>query len=258
MSDKWDFYFCRVNDVLSSLFVDLGARNTAPDPDRPHLLWVWVPFRQPREDGLSSSEEAPTLDMIEDELVGKVSDEAAAVFVGRITGAGRREFYFYAPGPGAYESAVEAVSASYPAYEMDFGDQPDPDWSLFLDVLYPGPRDIQRMRNREVVQALEAEGDSLDVARPVTHWIYFREPAERAVAAERLIRTGFQTEQTEAGQGSSDGKPGLRIERMDRVDSVSIDTTVLQILDALEGLDAEYDGWECPVIKQSPNASGLL
>lgn len=247
MSDQWDFYFCRVNDVVSSLFVDLGARESAPDPERTHLLWIWIPFRVPRDDGLSTSEEAPTLSAIEDDLVATLGRELGAVFVGRITGAGRRELYFYAPAPEGFESAVSEVSAKYPAYEFDFGDQPDPTWSQYLNVLYPGARDLQRMRNRRVVEALEAEGDSLQAERPVTHWIYFQDPAQRAVAVERLVPEGFQVEQVNA-EDTADQVLGLRIVRLDRVDSSSIDTTVLQIIDLMDGLDAEYDGWECPVV----------
>ena len=41
MSDNWDFYFANVNEMPASLFVDLGIRNSAPDPERPWLLWVW-------------------------------------------------------------------------------------------------------------------------------------------------------------------------------------------------------------------------
>ena len=41
MSDQWDFYFARVNDAESSLFVDLGIRKDVPVASRPWLLWVW-------------------------------------------------------------------------------------------------------------------------------------------------------------------------------------------------------------------------
>ena len=30
MSNDWDFYFARVNDAVSSIFVDLGVRADAP------------------------------------------------------------------------------------------------------------------------------------------------------------------------------------------------------------------------------------
>src|SRR5262245_35159471 len=103
MSDSWDFYFANVNDVIASLFVDLGIRDSVPDSDRPWLLWTWVYFRQPRDDGLSSSEEAPVLNEIEDALTKKVQETTEAELVGRITTAGRREFYFYGPQAGRFE-----------------------------------------------------------------------------------------------------------------------------------------------------------
>ena len=42
MSDDWDFYFARVNDAVSSIFVDLGIRADVPLEKRPWLLWVFV------------------------------------------------------------------------------------------------------------------------------------------------------------------------------------------------------------------------
>ena len=42
LSDEWDFYFARVNDAVSSIFVDLGIRDDVPIETRPWLLWVWV------------------------------------------------------------------------------------------------------------------------------------------------------------------------------------------------------------------------
>ncbi len=72
MSDAWDFYFANLNDVIASLFVDLGIRDSVPDTDRPWLLWTWVYLRDPRDDGLSSSEEAPILNAIEDALTKQV------------------------------------------------------------------------------------------------------------------------------------------------------------------------------------------
>lgn len=258
MSDDWDFYFCRVNDVLSSLFVDLGLHEAAPDPERTHLLWIWIPFRSPRDDGLSSAEEAPTLGTIESELVDVLGRELNAVFVGRITGGGRRELYFYATAPEGFRRAVTEVCVGHPGYDFDFGDQPDPDWSQYFDVLYPSPRDIQRMKNRRVIEALEAEGDPLEEARPVAHWIYFDGSAQSAVAADRLAAAGFQTDEIRADPDGGQRRSGLRIERVDRVDSTSIDTVVLEILDLVDGLGATYDGWECPVMKPARATPGFL
>ena len=48
MSDQWDFYFARINDAVSSIFVDLGLRADVPVEKRPWLLWVWLELRAPQ------------------------------------------------------------------------------------------------------------------------------------------------------------------------------------------------------------------
>src|SRR5258708_4765095 len=117
MSDKWDFYFAKVNGEVASLFVDLGIRDKSPDPGRPHLIWSWIYMNQPREDGLSSSDEAQALWTIEEDMTASL--QGMATFVGRITTAGRREFYFYADDSKRCEIAISAAMAKHPAYRFD-------------------------------------------------------------------------------------------------------------------------------------------
>src|SRR5579872_1803610 len=83
-------------------------RTDAHPSQEPWLLWTWVYMRSPRDDGLSSDEEAPTLYKIEDALAGLLGNSGAKL-VGRITGGGRREFYFYSPRSEDMDSAVEKV-----------------------------------------------------------------------------------------------------------------------------------------------------
>jgi hypothetical protein len=100
LSDDWDFYFARVHDAVSSIFVDLGIRADVPMEKRPWLLWVWVTLQAPKPDGLATNEEARTLHEIGEALNSMVSAVCGAQLVARITGAGRREFYFYGAEPG--------------------------------------------------------------------------------------------------------------------------------------------------------------
>jgi hypothetical protein len=55
LSDEWDFYFARVNDAVSSIFVDLGIRAEVPVETRPWLQWVWVQLQAAKADGLANS-----------------------------------------------------------------------------------------------------------------------------------------------------------------------------------------------------------
>jgi uncharacterized protein (TIGR01619 family) len=250
MSDEWDFYFAKLNDALASLFVDLGIRESVPDPDRPWLLWTWVSFRQPREDGLSSAEEAPILYEIEDALTKAVNQNTRAVFVGRITAAGRRQFYFYGAVPGGFEAAVATAVNSFPGYEFCTGAKQDPEWSQYQNVLYPSPEERQRIKNRHVIEVLEKEGDSLKKARPVDHWAYFKSPQDRDGFIAEAASAGFKAiDQSELQDARAEYPYQVRLQRIDRVDWDSINETTLHLFRLARDLNGEYDGWETSVEK---------
>ena len=165
MSDDWNFYFCNVNDVAASVFLDLGIRNAVPDKGKPNLLWVWVYLKWPREDGLSASSAFDSLTAIEEKLTEVMVDRFDAALCGRITTNGRREFYYYAPRSGRLESAVEDAMSQWRDYEFDCGSKADPEWRQYLDVLYPSDEDRQRIENRKVLEVLEQKNDTLKTPR---------------------------------------------------------------------------------------------
>src|ERR1700741_3258676 len=154
MSDEWDFYFARVNDAVSSIFVDLGIRPAVPLEKRPWLLWVWVEMRSPRPDGLSSNEEARKLHEIGEALDSLVSPSCGGQLVGRITGANRREFYFYASEPGELDAAAANAMKAFEGYKYETGSKFQPEWEQYVDLLYPSDSNLQRMFNRRVLESL--------------------------------------------------------------------------------------------------------
>lgn len=250
MSDAWDFYFANVNGVIASLFVDLGIRDSVPNADRPWLLWTWVYFRKPRPDGLSSSEEAPILNDIEDSLTKAGKETAEAELVGRITTAGRREFYFYGPRPDEFETAVAIALKSFSDYEFDTGAKEDPEWSQYLNVLYPSPEEHQRIKNRHVIDVLEKHGDSLKKPRPVSHWAYFKSAQDRNTFIAKAVGAGFKViNQSQSDDLEADHPFGVTLERMDRVDWDSINEVTLELFRSAEQVNGDYDGWETRIEK---------
>lgn len=251
MSDTWDFYFANVNDAAASLFVDLGIRDSVPIAERPWLLWMWVYFRTVREDGLSSSDEAPILYDIEDALTREVKDSVNGELVGRITTAGRREFYFYGPRPSGFEEAVSRALKRFPDYKFDTGTQEDPEWSQYLNVLYPSPADHERIKNRHVIESLEKHGDSLKKPRPISHWVYFSSPQDRESFSAQAVSAGFKITDQSGSDDSEAGHPfGLTLERTDRVDWNSINEVTLELLRMAQEINGAYDGWETSVEKE--------
>src|SRR5579859_6653162 len=165
MPEDWDFYFCRVNDALASIALDLSLRKVVPDLSKPDLLWIWVYFKSPRPDGLSDSSEFDALIKIEEKLTETLESKFNAILSGRITTDGRREFYFYGSHSDAFDSAVVDALALFPSYEFDSGFQKDPEWKQYLEVLYPSDENLQRIKNRTVLDVLERKGDTLEAPR---------------------------------------------------------------------------------------------
>lgn len=245
MSDEWDSYFSRVNDELASLFLDMGIRSEVPVADKSWLLWAWVYMKQPREDGLTSNEESETMWAIEDAISAAVS-HAGTVLVGTITTQGRREFYYYGSSDAGWAEAVAGCVARFEGYQHDLGAQQDSEWTQYLNVLYPGARSMDQIKNRKVIDVLKREGDLLTTARPVQHWAYFKAEADRARFEAAVLSRGFSVVGL-SEKGEADGERYcIQFQRVDAVDWESINSVTWELVE-LAGND-QYDGWETQVV----------
>jgi uncharacterized protein (TIGR01619 family) len=247
MSDRWNSYICKVNDKLASIFVDLGIRQTVPDEGRPWLLWVWVYFRQSRPDGLSSSQEFETLACLEDKLVTALEQKCHAVLSGRITTNGRREFYFYGAQPEDFDDAVRYSMGAFHGYKFEFDKQQDPDWTQYLNVLYPSEEQLEQIKNRELMDVLKLKGDKLESARDVRHWAYFKNQTDRETFRAAVQVLGYRI-LSEKENPESDSRFGICVERMQDMAPDAVDTAVIELFRASKSAHGEYDGWECQLI----------
>lgn len=250
MDQDWDFYMLRVDDQPASIFVDLALRKVAPLTDRPLMAHVSVAMRAPRPDGLSSQEEYDALGALETSLETLLTSEIGAIYAGRCTTAGNRDFYFYIAGPDAFAAAVARALAGHPHYQYATGHRDDPTWSAYFNFLYPGARDLQRIHNRRVVSVLEHHGDDISVSRWIDHRAYL--PDQGAVDALRayLVEHHF----TIAAEPEADTESiGLDFKRVDR--PAAIDTIVLPLFDLITKIGGNYDGWGCEVEDGTPSSA---
>jgi uncharacterized protein (TIGR01619 family) len=248
MADNWKPYLCRVNGSVASIMVDLALRHEAPLASKPWLLWVWAYFKMPRPDGLSDGQEAPILYEIEDALTHRALETCKALLCGRITTSGRREFYLYGQTPNRFQEAVESAMKTFEGYKYDFGTREDPAWSHYLDVLYPGPEDLQRIKNEEVLEVLAEKGDALTLAREVQHWIYFRSEYSRANFQDAATAAGFAVVSVSRSEGAFPF--GIVLSKQQPVEQDRIDDTTIELLHLADRFGGDYDGWETQVITQ--------
>ena len=246
-SENWKSYFARVNGKLASIALDLGLHERAPMSSKPQLLWVWVYLRAPRPDGLSDKSEFEELSAIEDELTKRVGAACGAIEVGRITSDGRREFYFYAVGDKAFRAAVSEVIDQFKQYKFDLGSHNDAVWYQYFEVLFPSEEDLEKIKNRGVLDVLRGQGDTLSPVRDVHHWIYFRSRENRERFAAKARELGYTVE----GESEHPHGPhpfGLHVTRDQSVTTDEIDKAVLELFRLAKQVDGEYDGWEAQLI----------
>jgi hypothetical protein len=245
VSDDWDFYFARVDGAVSSLFVDLGIRSEVPLEKRPWLLWVFLDLQAPSSEGLSTQEEAARLSEIGEALDAAVSASCGAQLVGRITGAGRRDFYFYAEEPGELETVVAHVMQRFSPYTFETGSAFQPDWDQYLNLLYPSGSNLQRMFNRRVLETLAASGDVHETPRPVNHWLQFPSEESRAACRDTLLEIEFRLEDEFQSEDAAALPFTLVMSREDSVDSHTINGITLELARFAEEHGGRYDGWDC-------------
>jgi len=244
----WQFYFNIVGQKPASIAVDLGLAAVAPVAAKPYLAWVAIQMKNPRPDGLSALEETVALQEIEDALDTELQLNHKATYAGRLTSDARRTIYFYLGLGKAYEQTVARVMGDYSTYKYTTGLQEDKDWSRYFTFLYPEPEQLQRIKNRKVVDELEKHGDDLNQARAVDHWIYFRTEADRQAFLARVAPENFEVVTSDYEEELEDYPFRLQLRRSDKVDQVHIDKVVLMLWRLARQHNGDYDGWETAAV----------
>jgi regulator of RNase E activity RraB len=254
MTEHWVSYFCNVNGKLASIFLDIDLRNIAPDSGRPWLLWLWIYFKRPRPDGLSSSEEFPTLCLIEDKVNNAIGQNCQALRAGRITTDGRREFYYYGPNSSRFGPTIADLMKSFPGYEFDHGSRHDPAWDQYLNVLFPSDDDLQKILNREVLDVMENQGDQPEIPREVLHWAYFPTEVNRS-DFEAAVQTKEYRIGSKSHHPEGENPYGVCFGKAQKCTSDAIDKGVLELRKLVERFQGEYDGWEAQVMPDAEEPS---
>lgn len=238
MTEDWDFYMCEIEGQVASIFLDLSLIET--EHTQPQLISVNVTMQTPREDGLSSKDEAESLYTLEDILVSSF-ETIGCKYVGRLTFQGHRIFYAYGPQDAALDTISAALLAS--THETEVSKEEDAQWAYYHEWLYPSSEEMQDIQNRRVVMKLSEYGDQLDTPRQVDHTVLFEDESHAQSFAAALEPMGFssQTDQTEDGLA-------VQFHRDDPVEIHHINALVRTLHQLALDHQGFYDGWGCPIV----------
>lgn len=251
MSDEWDFYFCHVDDKPASIYVDLGLYGDAPLSGLPHRAYLSVILRQPRPDGLSSQDEFDALKALEDTIDARLVSPDT-VYVGRNTSDGRRDFWFYLADAVSWERKTAEFMSAFKDYAYETGTESDPEWSAYLDFLYPNEQGWDFITNRRVCERLEEDGDPLTQARDIEHWAYFPDPVAREAFIARAKAMRFEVrELLEPDADEERTEHGVCLSRCDVPSYRDIHDITVPLLRAANEAGGRYDGWETQCLPAS-------
>ncbi len=247
--EDWAVYFSPIHEgKIGSILVDLGFNNVAPIKSQPNLITVKMFMNNPAEDGLSSAEENPLLNQIEDYYIELIVKKYRATYPGRLKYDGQIFSYFYSERTDEIENIIEKIRVQYSNYRFEYNVIEEKDWNAYFEVLYPSPMEMQSIQNALVIENLEKHGDKLEKERQVDHWIYFNSISDRENFIEAIKEDGFEIENK--NKISDEENPfQLHISRTDKVDYQSVDDYVLYLWEKAQEFNGDYDGWETFVIK---------
>jgi hypothetical protein len=208
------------------------------------MAYLRVLMRRPRADGLSSQGEFDDLIALEDRVTGKIIQGGAAIFVGRNTSGGNRDFFFYVADPAKFEDDARAAMREFPAYKYESGTREDPEWQTYFEFLHPSQTELQRILNRRVLGQLQQQGDNANNPRKIDHLALLPNAEAQSAFAGYVRAEGFDTASV-LGEPNSDGQFAVAFSRIDQ--PALIDEIVEPLFLKATELGGVYDGWGCPV-----------
>jgi hypothetical protein len=241
-TDDWDFYFCRVDDSPASIYLDLGRTQSAPLKGKDHLGYLRLYMLKPRPDGLSSDTEFKTLTEIEDYVEKRLRKDCGAVFVGRNTSSGCRDFYFYVANLSKFIASAKKSMQNYPDYTFEADGREDPEWSAYFNFLYPNPYQKQCILNRRVCEGLEEAGDDLSLERSLDHRVYFEDAEQKSAFEAKVVELGFVLR-----EHHDDDFP-MACDFSKSARPTDADEVLADLLPVVKEFGGDYDGWGCEAV----------
>lgn len=249
--EDWQLYPSQLKDEFALFAVDLGAADVAPIPGISQMNWLRVGFTTTREDGMPDENEAAQLAEVEDWWTERMQDDGG-VHLGRMTCAGRREFFAYTKNDMGDDLVAEARRLFGERYDFEGNTRPDPAWEVYSGFLYPDELALRRIANFKVVTQLRHSGDLAHIVRPVDHHINFADETTRSAYTDELVEAGFEVVSTAFDEDDNDLPYALHVRSNHGTDLATVDSVVLPLWLRAREIGGSYDGWGSPVMAEEP------
>ena len=145
---NWDAYVVHINHKPISVVVDLDFGTSPEAKENQNVIIVRLNINNVQADGMPVRNEIKTLDSIENGLVNNLKTALNALYTGRYTQDGKRDFYFYSNDTSLYEQHIKDVLQNFPSYTWTVSASRDAELGNYLNVLYPTQKEMEHIQNR--------------------------------------------------------------------------------------------------------------
>lgn len=239
----WENYVTSVGGKPISVNVDLALGQVAPIKENPFVVILRLKLRAPSTNGLPGVEEMKELDKLESRLVELLARQVGAMFAGRFTQRGIREFYFYSPDTLGYQNAINQSLFSLNEGEWLCQAKRDEKWENYFTVLYPSTLDLLKIESRKKLE-LMGVGEGIVLRNvEVEHYFEFENVDNRTKFLSAPENTGFKIVEMPALPDKSKGKFVLVLRRKEDPDFSWIERRIVSLFILSQKNGGSYKGW---------------
>jgi len=227
------------NDTFVQIEVDVDAVECKDD-----CPWLFSAFI--KHNGFEENQDKYEVFLeTKESLIIALEYEDMSKYVGSRVVDGWSELYFYAPSSKELNSMVSAVLKST-GYVYESNVVRDTKWDFYLSQLFPTELEFHHIISAKIINQLQEEGDILNLAREVEHYVSFETPTQKERFVNTLNLDGFVYKDDIATDEFKHGVALVKTHSItyDEMKQV-VDTLYLQI----KKEQGFYEGWSTILVK---------
>jgi uncharacterized protein (TIGR01619 family) len=237
----WENYIVPLNGKPVSINVDLGLKSFAPIKEDSMVIIVRVRLNQLDQQGMPKAEDAENLLNMEDRLVELLARQSGALFAGRFTQRGIREFYFYAPDTAGYRKALNQALQPYGSYQWLAQAKTDKSWSNYFEVLYPSEIDFLRIQSKRKLAQMDLSSGK---AETILHFMSFPNEVSMKKYLSELKSSSFSIGFLPTDPDPKTGRFELILQRREKLSTVWTEKEIIPLYRKVLAAGGNYRGWE--------------
>lgn len=244
MEDIWYTFPASMGNDQAWISYNHGYAEVANTDPQSILFRVRVTIKNPTEYGMPTNEEFPALSALDEELDRRITN-FKGIYVGRVTVAGQRYFYFYVSISETEANDIINTISYSSKYDLQYIYEPDPEKKYYWNELFPTEDDWQVIQDLKVLDTLSEEGDIKENSREVTHWAYFDQETKARQYANWASEQNYKVLYC----GKSEDNPDFLVQFVHTGTMNFNDIThhTIGLNRKARELDGRYDGWETSV-----------